>query len=109
MDDLILGCILVVLVLVILFALFMIARNEWVYRVSVRYIDQVDKYMHHILATDPEPFPFGSIDTYYDALYPYDKMVNLFWIWDASKLVRHRDTYNTVVNHQCNQEATKCE
>jgi hypothetical protein len=79
------------------FCLFMVYRNQWVYRKRKWFGEVVRKVTE-------EQVKKGTYDSerhlkYYDSIWDYNKMSNCFWVWDINKMVNDRELYQEVLDN----------
>ena len=88
------------LILVLLFCVYMLIRNEWVFKKKMWWNEKVHRANRNFIRSG-EALEQGVLPDWfkwpYDGLFDYGKMMSKFWCWDVNKMIADEEAYDFVV------------
>jgi hypothetical protein len=81
-----------ILLSLLAFSFFMLARVKWVHNVRIQYIDDV----YDFICREAKKGTYVDSRRAYDALLDFHGMVWRFWRWDVEEMIADREAYNAV-------------
>lgn len=71
--------VMIILVLIMIACIFMLIRNEWVYKQKVKIVDRYFRQHHRA----------GGLEQALNSYLSYNEMMFKLWVWDVEKLKKH--------------------
>ncbi len=77
------------------FCIFMLFRNNWIYKIRTAHCDLVHELMEKKIKDGSYSVTLNR--QYHDCVWEYNKMLNHFWIWDISKMITDRVKFDELM------------
>lgn len=91
------------LITMMLCVVYMLIRNNWVYKRRVKWNEMVYKY-HENLISQNVRFNPNSYHEIYNAINSYNEMLYRFWRWDLSYFIKDQEKFDLIINNQYKEE-----
>lgn len=83
-------------IVILVFCIFMLFRNDWVFKLQLAHNTMVFELMLNKIGNRSRYSP-GAYNEYYNCIWDYRRMLYHFWIWDLRKMVCDREKFDELV------------